>query len=117
MNIAARLEEATKSYGVPIIAGARTAEKAQGFALLEIDTATLRGKDNPDCLFALLGDETIAASGRFRELVHRHAALIAALKSNDKAKIAATLAACRALGWPEIEGLFAHYEKRANAGA
>jgi adenylate cyclase len=117
VNIAARLEEATKSYAVPIIAGARTAEKAQGFALLEIDTATLRGKDNPDRLFALLGDETVAASGRFRELAHRHAALIVALKQGDKAKIAAALAACRALGWPELEGLFTGYEKRANASA
>jgi adenylate cyclase len=117
VNIASRLEEATKSYGVPIIAGERTAMKAQGFALLEIGTATLRGKDNPDRIFALLGDETVAASGRFRELAHRHAALAAALSSNDKSKIEATLAACRAQGWPELEGLFSYYDKRANAGA
>jgi adenylate cyclase len=116
VNIAARLEEATKSYAVPIIAGERTAGKAQGFAFLEIGTATLRGKDTPERLFALVGDETLAASGRFRELAHCHAALAAAVRSNDRAKIAPALAACRALGWPELEGLFSHYEKRVPAG-
>ena len=118
MNIAARLEEATKILrGANHRRRAHRTEKAQGFALLEIDTATLRGKENPDRLFALLGDETVAASGRFRELAHCHAALTAAVRSMDKAKIAATLAACRALGWPELEGLFSHYERRASAGA
>ena len=117
VNVAARLEEATKIYGVPIIAGQRTAEKAQGFAFLEIDTATLRGKEIPDRLFALLGDETIAASGRFRELAHCHAALAAMVKSKDTEELAAQLAKCRALGWPELEGLFSHYEKRVGAAA
>jgi adenylate cyclase len=117
VNIASRLEEATKTYAVPIIAGERTALKAQGFAFLEIATATLRGKENPDRLFALLGDETVAASGRFRELAHCHAALVAAARSKDKAKTAAALVACRALVWPELDGLFSHYEKSAGTPA
>ena len=45
VNVASRLEEATKTFGVPIIAGEHTAQAAPGFAFLEIDAVTMRGKD------------------------------------------------------------------------
>jgi adenylate cyclase len=117
VNVAARLEEATKTYGVPIIAGERTALKAQGFAFLEIGTATLRGKEQADRLFALVGDETVASTGRFRDLAHCHRALMEAMRAANAEEIAARLADCRALGWPQLEGLFAYYAARVRQGA
>src|SRR5262245_27696229 len=45
VNVAARLEGQTKFYGVPIIIGSRTGEKARGkFAILELDLITVKGK-------------------------------------------------------------------------
>ncbi len=117
VNTAARLEEATKTYGAPIIVGEATAEKAQDFAFLEIGTAALRGKGRPERLFALAGDEAVAWSGRFRDLSFAHAALIKALAAGDPAAVAARLAACRALGWPEFGPLFDYYARSAPAPA
>ncbi|AHB48466.1 guanylate cyclase [Hyphomicrobium nitrativorans NL23] len=78
VNVASRIESATKLYGVPILAGERTVQEAPGFAFLEIDaTAQLSGKDRPERLFALAGDERIAQSAEFRKF----AACYAALKS------------------------------------
>ena len=63
VNVAARLEEATKSYGSRIVVGAETAALAGGMALLEIATIVPRGKSRPETIYALVGDEQLAAAG------------------------------------------------------
>lgn len=68
VNIAARLQEASKTYGLPIIAGESTALAAPGLAFLEIDAAVLRGKARSERIFALLGDEATARSAPFTSL-------------------------------------------------
>lgn len=110
VNTAARLEEATKTYGAAIIAGEQTAAAAHGLAFLEIGTASLRGKDRPERLFALLGGESVANSERFASLKREHAALGAALKGKDMAQAARRLEAIRALGW---DGLAPFIDKLA----
>lgn len=116
VNTASRIEGATKIYGVPIIAGEGTASGADGFAFLEIETpALLRGKDKPERLFALLGDEVTATSLRFGELRSTYAALCAAMRAGDATGTSKCIDACRALGWPEIKGLLDHYASRLAA--
>jgi len=115
VNTASRLEEATKTYGVPIIAGARTANAARGLAFLEIDAAMMRGKEHPQRIFALLGDEAVASSERFRRLADAHGALMAAMAAGDLAAAHAKLDACRQLGWPELGGLLDAYARRLDA--
>ena len=62
VNVASRLEGQTKFYGVPIIIGSRTAEKAkEKFAILEVDLIAVKGKTEPETIYALLGREEIAA--------------------------------------------------------
>lgn len=96
VNVAARIEDATKIYGVPIIVGERTAHEAAGFAFLEIDTAaTLRGKDRPERLFALVGDRTLAESVSFKTLSDCYARLRAAVAADDTQAAPAHAAACR----------------------
>ena len=113
VNTASRIEGATKIYGVPIIAGEGTASGADGFAFLEIETpALLRGKERPQRLFALLGDEATATSVRFGELKSSYAAMCAALRAGDAAATTKCIDACRALDWPEIKGLLDHYAAR-----
>ncbi len=96
VNVAARLEEMTKTLGAPIIAGERTAEAAAVLAFLEIGSTALRGKARPERLYALIGDETVAASAGFAALKAAHAALQAAIADNDRAGSRKALAACRA---------------------
>ena len=67
VNVAARLEGQTKYYGVPIIIGSRTAQKAkEKFAILELDLITVKGKTEPQTIYALLGREEIPATSASR---------------------------------------------------
>lgn len=97
VNTASRIQDATKIYGAPIIAGERTARAAKGFAFLEIDTsARLRGKDRPEQLFALIGDETLAQTPAFRSLQERYALLRSVVAVADSGTVPDRVAACRA---------------------
>ncbi len=112
VNVASRLEETTKSYGCPIVVGERTAAEAPELAFLEIGAAKMRGKERSERIFALLGDEAVAASGRFRELRAAHAKLQKALRAGDAAAAREALDACRALAWPEVVPLYEAFAGR-----
>ena len=73
VNVAARFEKATKTYGADIIIGEKTATAADGFAILELAMVTPRGKGRPGKIFALLGDDTVKASAQFSSLAAQHA--------------------------------------------
>ena len=111
VNVASRLEEATKTFGVPIIAGEHTVQAAPGLAFLEIDAAAIRGKARPERIFALLGDEFVAGSDRFRALKRAHEALLAAV-AHDPAAARELLAKCGALGWRELAPLYEAFGRR-----
>ena len=67
VNLASRLEGQTKTYGIPIIIGARTAEKVNGhFAALQIDLITVKGKHEPESIYALVGDERCRRHRKFQ---------------------------------------------------
>jgi len=84
VNLASRLEGRTKEYGTPIILGARTAEKVNGrFAALQIDLITVKGKSEPESIYALVGDQTVAASGNFKSLVELTQEMFACYRSRD----------------------------------
>ena len=106
VNVASRLQEATKTYGVPIIAGERTAQSAQALAFLEIAAVKVRGKERPERLFALVGDESVAASDRFAQLKKAFTDLRAAAENGDADAIQEARGRCRALDWPALEPLF-----------
>ncbi|MDQ8726340.1 adenylate/guanylate cyclase domain-containing protein [Bradyrhizobium sp. LHD-71] len=67
VNVAARLESQTKIYGFPIIAGARTALAAKdAFAILEIDFVIVKGKTEPEFVYAIVGRKDMAATDEFQ---------------------------------------------------
>jgi adenylate cyclase len=68
VNLASRIESQTKNYGVPILITAATERDAPGLAVLEVDRIAVKGKAEAVTIFALLGDETMAATDAFREL-------------------------------------------------
>ena len=83
VNVASRLEGLTKLYGVPIIAGAELAGHLPGFALLEIDRVRVVGRDTPETIYAILGDEAVGASERFSQLAASHQSLLAAYRDQE----------------------------------
>ena len=67
VNLASRLEGQTKSYGVPIIIGSKTAQLAkENFAVLELDCITVKGKTEPENIYTILGREDVARSEGFQ---------------------------------------------------
>jgi adenylate cyclase len=67
VNLASRLEGQCKSYGLPIIVGSRTALVAkEKFAVLEIDFVAVKGKKEPEVVYAIMGRENLANSGKFQ---------------------------------------------------
>ena len=82
VNLASRLEGRSKAYGAPIIIGAATAGKAAGqFATLELDLITVKGKTEPERVFAILGGEDVAAGADFRKLSELNATMLAVTAS------------------------------------
>jgi adenylate cyclase len=67
VNLASRLEGQCKSYGLPIIIGSRTAQAATDrFAILELDFIAVKGKKEPEVVYAIVGREDMVHSGKFQ---------------------------------------------------
>lgn len=60
VNLASRLEGQSRYYQVKIIIGSSTARQAMdSFAVLELDLVRVVGKNEPEKIYALLGDEAL----------------------------------------------------------
>jgi adenylate cyclase len=118
VNVAARLQEETKTYGVEIALGAATAERLPGFATVPLDLVQVRGRARPVELHALLGDEAMAGTEGFQRLRARHEALVAALRGPDRAAATAALTVAGAEAPAALEPVLAVYARRLEgAGA
>lgn len=112
VNVASRLETETKAFNIPIITGEATAKAARSLALVEIGQVTPRGATKLERVFALVGDEAVAASETFADLRKAHARLTAALHTGDQKTAKEALASCREFGlmnYPQLSGLWVHY--------
>jgi adenylate cyclase len=112
VNIASRLEGETKVYGAPVIVGEATMAQAQDFAFLEIGRVSLRGKDRSERVFALAGDEAMAASAEFAAFRVAHIRLLRALDAADREEAGKALAEARDLCPRGLGQLFDVYERR-----
>ncbi len=84
VNLASRLEGQSKSYGLPIIVGSKTALAAKDrFAILEIDFITVKGKNEPEVIYAIAGREDVAQSGRFQRLRNLNIEMLSCYRSRD----------------------------------
>jgi len=69
VNLASRLEGQTKSYGVQILMGSRTAETLRGsYPLIELDRVTVKGKSEPETVYTVCGRPEILSSDAFKQL-------------------------------------------------
>jgi adenylate cyclase len=109
VNVASRLEGASKVLGVDIVASDLTRAEAPDFAWLEVDRLVLKGKTRPTPVYALAGDAATAASGSFRELARRHDEILAAYRGRDFVAAGRLAAEAAALAPKEIQGLYANY--------
>jgi len=84
VNLASRLEGQSKEYGFPIIVGSKTALAAkEKFAILELDFIMVKGKKEPEVIYAIAGREDTALSGRFQRLRNLTIEMLACYRSRD----------------------------------
>jgi adenylate cyclase len=84
VNLASRLEGQTKEYGFPIIVGSKTALAVKdAFAILELDFIMVKGKKEPEVIYAIAGREDIAQSGQFQRLRNLTIEMLACYRSRD----------------------------------
>jgi adenylate cyclase len=84
VNLASRLEGQSKEYGFPIIVGSKTALAVkEKFAILELDFIMVKGKTEPEVIYAIAGRQDMAQSERFQRLRNLTIEMLACYRSRD----------------------------------
>ena len=84
VNLASRLEGQSKEYGFPIIIGAKTAMAVKDrFAILELDFIMVKGKQQPEVIYAIAGREDTAQSEGFQRLRNLTIEMLACYRNRD----------------------------------
>jgi adenylate cyclase len=99
VNIASRIESACKAVSFDILVSENTAKALSDYALLDAGALALRGKRSRTNVYAVVGDERVAALAEFAELQLIHGRLVQALRlrpgTSRKIAAAARLKAAR----------------------
>ncbi len=94
VNVAARIESASKHLGHDIVVSESSASALQEMAMLEAGHLELKGKSARQRLYVLVGDRELAASPDFWELAAFHETLIRHLASGEGPATKRALAKC-----------------------
>lgn len=81
VNLSSRLEGQTKPYGVPIMVSEKTHDAVSDFAFVELDLLQVKGKTEPERVFALMGDQDLASNSEFTAFKAKHDDMITAYRS------------------------------------
>jgi adenylate cyclase len=105
VNLASRLEGQCKTYGVGIIIGEKTRAQVPDHAVLELDLIMVKGKTEPERVYALLGGIALAKTPAYHTLVQRQAVLLAHYRTGGfveaMERIDDCQAAAAAVGWQQ----------------
>lgn len=82
-NLASRIEGLTKQYRVSSLIGNSTAEAVSDFALLEADLIKVVGRQTPERIWILAGDEATAQKPKFQALRKTHGDFLAKFRDGD----------------------------------
>ncbi len=115
VNTTSRIESACKDVGFDIVVSADTAREVTNLALLEAGDLKLKGKSQPVKLFALFGDERLAATPEFKELGRLHDELREAIKNAQAEHAGKLLGHCRALGGELAVTFYDRFESQIKA--
>jgi adenylate cyclase len=114
VNLASRLEGQSKEYGFPIIVGSKTAMAVkEKFAILELDFIMVKGKKEPEVIYAIAGREDVAQSGQFQRLRNLTIEMLACYRNRDwEGALAAIERGRKSDGGQDLSLLYRLYEAR-----
>ncbi|MCY4237742.1 MAG: adenylate/guanylate cyclase domain-containing protein [Rhodospirillaceae bacterium] len=109
VNVASRLEQQTRIYGVDIIVGEDTQRLTTQLSYLELDRVQVRGRKEALSIYYLAGDERNAVNPAFVALQTRHDAALTAYRRQEWDKAAEGFEECRKLSGGKLEDLYSTY--------
>ncbi len=114
VNVGARLESSTKTYGLSILVGAETAAQARshGFVFVPVDYVRVKGKDDRIDILTLLGGPGHPVPEVVQAAIAPVSDMVAAYKSEDWEAVAQALTRARACNAPPFDTLLALYTQR-----
>ena len=114
VNVASRLEGQTKTYGLPILVGPRTAAEIEphGYKVISLDNIRVKGKEIPIEIFALVGGPNHPVAPAIASAETSINALVSAFRANDLTEMAAALSALETADAPELRPLVQIYRER-----
>jgi adenylate cyclase len=117
VNLASRLEGQCKSYGLPIIIGSKTAEAVKDrFAILELDFIAVKGKNEPEVVYAIVGRDDLAKSEQFQRWRELNINMLSHYRSRNWAAALADIEqGLKADEEKRFEKLYHVYEERIRA--
>ncbi len=83
VNLGSRLEGQTKEYGVDILISEETYKQISGFAALELDLLTVKGRVEPTRIYTIIGNEEYLGTTEFTELKDQHDKMINLYRDQD----------------------------------
>jgi adenylate cyclase len=111
VNLASRLEGQTKNYGISIMISSAVRQQAPELAAIEVDLLAVKGRSEPERVYALMGDAALAESPAFRAFSAEHEKMLAVYRDKKWDEAAALIEKCQNL-WPELEALYGVYRQR-----
>jgi len=117
VNLASRLEGQTKEYGFRIIIGSKTAAAVKDkFAILELDNIMVKGKKEPEVVYAIIGRADTAKSGDFLKMRALTGEMLTCYRNRDwEGALAAIERGRKADVADSLELLYDMYEERLHA--
>ncbi|HEY0855279.1 MAG TPA: adenylate/guanylate cyclase domain-containing protein, partial [Devosia sp.] len=115
VNIASRVEGASKDVGYDIVVVNATRDAVPDFAFLEAGSLSLKGKSQREPIHLLVGDAELAQSGSFRLLLVSHRDTLKLLR--DGQDPTGGIAECKALAAKVEPGLIRFYDRLASRRA
>jgi adenylate cyclase len=113
VNLGARLEAQSKTYGVDIVIGENTYAYVENFAVIQLDRIQVKGKTVPVDIYCVLGDESINETPEFQVFRTRHGEMLTAYKAQDWEAQTRILNECREMGKTyRLDILYDLYEGR-----
>jgi adenylate cyclase len=112
VNLAARLEGATKFYQTDVLASQSTRDLAPDLAWLEVDAVRVKGKSEVARVHTLAGDESMRRSPAFAKLASAHEQMLAAYRSGEFLSAALSAGQAAAVASPRLLGFYAAYAER-----
>ena len=112
VNVASRLEGQMRTYGTTIVFGNETHQQVPQYASLELDLIQVKGRTEPERIFALLGRENMAESVDFITHKQNHDAFLAAYRAQGWDKAREFISTCRQSDKYGLDTLYNLYEAR-----